>query len=74
MMPSPFDLTGKIAIITGGNGGIGLGMARALLAQGAKVSIWGNRAEKTEAARAQLAQARFQPAVARLSRRRGSRV
>jgi hypothetical protein len=55
-MYKPFDLTGRGAVVTGGNGGIGLGMARALLASGAKVSIWGNRAEKTEAARAQLAQ------------------
>lgn len=55
-MYKPFDLSGRGAVVTGGNGGIGLGMARALLASGAKVSIWGNRAEKTEAARAQLAQ------------------
>ena len=55
-MYKPFDLSGRGAVVTGGNGGIGLGMARALLAAGAKVSIWGNRAEKTEAARAQLAQ------------------
>ena len=54
-MYQPFDLSGRGAVVTGGNGGIGLGMARALLASGAKVSIWGNRAEKTEAARAQLA-------------------
>ena len=54
-MYQPFDLTGRGVVVTGGNGGIGLGMARALLASGAKVSIWGNRAEKTEAARAQLA-------------------
>jgi NAD(P)-dependent dehydrogenase (short-subunit alcohol dehydrogenase family) len=54
-MYSPFDLSGQGAVITGGNGGIGLGMARALLASGAKVSIWGARADKTERARAQLA-------------------
>ena len=54
-MYQPFDLSGRGVVVTGGNGGIGLGMARALLASGAKVSIWGNRAEKTEAARAQLA-------------------
>ena len=54
-MYKPFDLSGRGVVVTGGNGGIGLGMARALLASGAKVSIWGNRAEKTEAARAQLA-------------------
>lgn len=54
-MYQPFDLSGHGAVVTGGNGGIGLGMARALLASGAKVAIWGSRPEKTEAARAQLA-------------------
>ncbi len=54
-MYQPFDLSGRSAVITGGNGGIGLGMARALLAAGARVAIWGSRAEKTEAAKATLA-------------------
>jgi NAD(P)-dependent dehydrogenase (short-subunit alcohol dehydrogenase family) len=54
-MFSPFDLKGRGAVVTGGNGGIGLGMARALLAAGARVAIWGSRAEKTEAAKAALA-------------------
>lgn len=54
-MYQPFDLSGRGAVVTGGNGGIGYGMARALLAAGAHVSIWGSRAEKTEAARAALA-------------------
>ena len=49
------DLKGRVAVVTGGNGGIGLGMARALLASGAQVVIWGSNAAKTEAARAQLA-------------------
>jgi NAD(P)-dependent dehydrogenase (short-subunit alcohol dehydrogenase family) len=56
-MYSPFDLRGHRAVITGGNGGIGLGMAKALLASGASVSIWGSRADKTESARTQLVQA-----------------
>ena len=54
-MYQPFDLSGRGVVITGGNGGIGLGMARALLAAGAKVAIWGSNADKTERARAQLA-------------------
>jgi NAD(P)-dependent dehydrogenase (short-subunit alcohol dehydrogenase family) len=54
-MYTPFDLSGHGAVITGGNGGIGYGMARALLAAGAQVAIWGSRAEKTERARAELA-------------------
>lgn len=49
-----FNLKGKTALVTGGNGGIGYGMAKALLQAGANVAIWGARAEKTENARAQL--------------------
>lgn len=41
-----FDLTGKVALVTGGNGGIGLGMADALARAGASVEIWGTNAEK----------------------------
>jgi NAD(P)-dependent dehydrogenase (short-subunit alcohol dehydrogenase family) len=52
----PFDLSGKVALITGGNGGIGLGMAQALAQAGADVAIWGTNAAKNEAARAELAQ------------------
>lgn len=37
----PFDLGGKVALVTGGNGGIGLGMAEALAQAGASVIIWG---------------------------------
>lgn len=53
-MYKPFDLTGKSAVITGGNGGIGLGMARALLQSGAKVAIWGSNPDKTAAAVTEL--------------------
>ena len=45
-----FDLTGKVALVTGGNGGIGLGMAKGLAMHGASVVIWGNKAEKNERA------------------------
>ena len=55
-MYQPFDLCGHGAVITGGNGGIGYGMARALLAAGAKVAIWGSNPEKTARARASLAE------------------
>lgn len=55
-MYKDFDLGGQGVVITGGNGGIGLGMARALLAAGARVSIWGSNPGKTEAAAQQLAQ------------------
>lgn len=46
----PFDLSGKAALVTGGNGGIGLGMAEGLAAAGAKVAIWGRDPAKNEAA------------------------
>ena len=38
---NPFDLTGKVAIVTGGNGGIGLGMAQGLARPGPRSSSWG---------------------------------
>jgi NAD(P)-dependent dehydrogenase (short-subunit alcohol dehydrogenase family) len=47
---SIFDLSGRVAIITGGNGGIGLGIAQALTAAGCNVSIWGRNAEKNKSA------------------------
>ena len=54
-MYKPFDLTGHSSVITGGNGGIGYGMARALLASGASVAIWGSNPDKTARAKASLA-------------------
>lgn len=45
-----FDLTGKVSLITGGNGGIGFGMADALAEAGAGICIWGTNATKNAAA------------------------
>ncbi|MGH8686353.1 MAG: SDR family NAD(P)-dependent oxidoreductase [Burkholderiales bacterium] len=45
-----FDLAGKVALVTGGNGGIGLGMAEGLAAAGADLVIWGSNADKNAAA------------------------
>jgi NAD(P)-dependent dehydrogenase (short-subunit alcohol dehydrogenase family) len=53
---SPFDLTGHVALITGGNSGIGLGMADALAHHGASVCVWGTNPDKNDAAVEQLAQ------------------
>jgi NAD(P)-dependent dehydrogenase (short-subunit alcohol dehydrogenase family) len=50
-----FDLTGRVAVITGGNGGIGLGIAQALAAAGCNISIWGRNAEKNKSAVATMA-------------------
>ncbi|QUS39864.1 glucose 1-dehydrogenase [Tardiphaga alba] len=49
-----FDLTGRVAIVTGGNGGIGLGMAHGLAAAGASIVVAGRNQAKSEAAVAEL--------------------
>jgi nucleoside-diphosphate-sugar epimerase len=51
-----FDLSGKVAIVTGGNGGIGLGMARGLAAAGAAIAIVGRDEAKSNAAVTELKQ------------------
>ena len=49
-----FDLSGKVAIVTGGNGGIGLGMARGLADAGAAIAVVGRNEAKSVAAAAEL--------------------
>jgi 2-deoxy-D-gluconate 3-dehydrogenase len=49
-----FDLTGKVAIVTGGNGGIGLGIAQGLARAGANVVVVGRNAAKSQSAVDQL--------------------
>jgi NAD(P)-dependent dehydrogenase (short-subunit alcohol dehydrogenase family) len=54
MTYSKFDLSGKVALVTGGNGGIGLGMAEALAGAGADVCIWGRNTDKNKVAENKL--------------------
>src|SRR5580704_1771750 len=49
-----FDLSGKVALVTGGNGGIGLGMARGLVQAGAAIAIAARNRTKADAALAEL--------------------
>ena len=49
-----FDLSGKVAVVTGGNGGIGLGMARGLAEAGADIAVVGRNEAKSTAAAAEL--------------------
>ncbi|MCO5129433.1 MAG: SDR family oxidoreductase [Xanthobacteraceae bacterium] len=52
---SIFDLSGRVAVVTGGNGGIGLGIAQALATAGCHVAIWGRNADKNRSAAASMA-------------------
>ena len=49
-----FELKGRVAIVTGGNGGIGLGMARGLAAAGASIVVAARNADKSRRAVAEL--------------------
>ncbi len=49
-----FDCTGKVTLVTGGNGGIGLGFATGVAKQGGDIAIWARNAEKNAAAKAEL--------------------
>jgi len=50
----PFDLSGKVSLVTGGNRGIGLGMAEGLAQAGSDIVIWGSNAERNAEAEATL--------------------
>ncbi|MFT3965544.1 MAG: SDR family oxidoreductase [Sphingobium sp.] len=52
-----FDCTGKVALVTGGNGGIGFGFAMGIAKMGGDVAIWARNEEKNAAAKAQLLEA-----------------
>ena len=63
---SLFDLTGKVGFVTGGNGGIGLGIAEGFVQHGASVAIAARNAEKLGSAVDTLVSAAGGDAVARL--------
>src|SRR5882762_8680425 len=46
---TPFNLPGRVALVTGGNGGIGLGMAQGLAAAGATIAVAARNPEKSAA-------------------------
>lgn len=54
MAKTPWDLTGKVVLITGGNAGIGLGFARGIAKAGGDLVIWGRRKEANDRAKAEL--------------------
>jgi NAD(P)-dependent dehydrogenase (short-subunit alcohol dehydrogenase family) len=54
MTYKPFNLSGQVGLVTGGNRGIGLGMADALAASGSDIAIWGRSGDANASAVEQL--------------------
>jgi len=45
---NPFDLSGRVAVVTGGNGGIGRGIALGLAQAGSAVAVLARNEEKNQ--------------------------
>ena len=54
MVNGLFDCTGKVTMVTGGNGGVGLGFAMGCAKMGGDIAIWARNEEKNAAAKARL--------------------
>jgi NAD(P)-dependent dehydrogenase (short-subunit alcohol dehydrogenase family) len=54
IMTGLFDLKDRVAVVTGGNGGIGLGLAEGLAQHGCSISIWGRNGAKNAEAEAKI--------------------
>lgn len=65
-MAKAFDLTGKVAIVTGSTSGIGIGIAKVLARQGAHVVVTGRRAERGEAVAAEIREEGFEASYHKL--------
>ena len=56
-----FDCSGKVTLVTGGNGGIGLGFATGIAKMGGDIAIWARNAEKKRGGKGSIVSGRRGP-------------